>query len=607
MQSSRRKRYLAFASLLLIIVSAILPALVLSQELEANRKVGPYLDKIVYSVIQEEEEQILALQNDEVDLIGDMISPQSLNLLIESEYIEVAEVLRNGYGCLTINCDKYPFNITAFRRAFAFALDKEAISDDAWSGLSYPQDSVVPQVNPFSIEGQSSYNYYENRAEIGNQLLEDAGFLDTDADAFREAPDGSNLSVTIEVAASSDIAIAVGEYAEDALHSLSIDAECVPTDFYEYLIPWMPWYSNYDIVFQGEDFDTYEVDWLAYEFWSEYAHEPYYNLPKFQNASYDTWRSQLINGTTYDEVYEAAAEMQKILLYECPLIVCYQNIVLSAYRTDKHEGFVNDFSEGVPCFWTNYRAHVQKGPNEPFGGTLRWSNPLDLDSFNFMVTSSKYSLNVLEMLYDSLIKVDKNGGHILWVADSYQIETHDDNSAIPEDHSRFTFDLIRGATWSDGTILTASDVAFSLNYYRDSPGNPYGFDLSHMTAAYSPSTYSLVVEFNTESYWHLHSIAYKPILPMHIFEGIGLDGWNTWSPQPPDDEMILSGPFNVSDYVAGEFVELSRNINYFYSKEDPRIQGSTSLDVHFFVSSVLALAVGVGAIGLYELKHRREI
>jgi ABC-type transport system substrate-binding protein len=593
--------------MLLIIVSAVLPTLVLSQELEANRKVGPYLDKIVYSVIQEEEEQILALQNDEVDLVGDMISPESLNLLSESEYIEVAEVLRNGYGYLTINCNKYPFNITAFRRAFAFALDKEAISDDAWDGLSYPQDSVVPQVNPFSIEGQMSYNYYEDRADIGNQLLEDAGFLDTDADTFREAPDGSNLSVAIEVAASSDIAIAVGEYAEDALHSLNIDAECVLTDFYEYLIPWMPWYSNYDIVFQGEDFDTYEVDWLAYEFWSGYAHEPYYNLPKFQNASYDAWRSQLINGTTYDEVYEAAAEMQKILLYECPIIVCYENVVLSAYRTDKHEGFVNDFSEGVPCFWTNYRAHVQKGPNEPFGGTLRWSNPLDLDSFNFMVTSSKYSLNVLEMLYDSLIRVDKNGRHILWLADSYQIETNDDNSAIPEGHSRFTFDLITGATWSDGTKLTASDVAFSLNYYRDSPGNPYGFDLSYMTAAYSPSTYSLVVEFNTESYWHLHSIAYKPVLPMHIFEDIGLENWNLWNPIPPDDEMILSGPFNVSDYVAGEFVELSRNINYFYSKEDPRIQGSNPLDMHFIMSSVLALAVGIGAIGLYELKHRREI
>jgi ABC-type oligopeptide transport system substrate-binding subunit len=128
-----------------------------------------------------------------------------------------------------------------------------------------------------------------------------------------------------------------------------------------------------------------------------------------------------------------------------------------------------------------------------------------------------------------------------------------------------------------------------------------------MTAAYSPSTYSLVVEFNTESYWHLHSIAYKPVLPMHIFEDIGLENWNLWNPIPPDDEMILSGPFNVSDYVAGEFVELSRNINYFYSKEDPRIQGSNPLDMHFIMSSVLALAVGIGAIGLYELKHRREI
>ncbi len=37
-------------------------------------------------------------------------------------------------------------------------------------------------------------------------------------------------------------------------------------------------------------------------------------------------------------------------------------------------------------------------------------------------------------------------------------------------------------------------------------------------------------------------------------------------PRPPDNEMIISGPFNVSDHLEGEFVELSRNKDYFYSK-----------------------------------------
>ncbi|MFW9909958.1 MAG: ABC transporter substrate-binding protein, partial [Candidatus Thorarchaeota archaeon] len=117
-------------------------------------KTGPFLDKVVYNVLTQDDQQVIALQDNEIDLIGDMVDPSFIETLNLAENIEVANVLRNGYGYLTINTGKYPYNITAFRRALAFAIDKEAISDDVWDGLSVPQDSVVAQVNPFSIEGQ---------------------------------------------------------------------------------------------------------------------------------------------------------------------------------------------------------------------------------------------------------------------------------------------------------------------------------------------------------------------------------------------------------------------------------------------------------------------
>ena len=114
------------------------------------------------------------------------------------------------------------------------------------------------------------------------------------------------------------------------------------------------------------------------------------------------------------------------------------------------------------------------------------------------------------------------------------------------------------------SCTSAEDVAFSLNYFRDSPGNPYGPDLVEMTAAFAPTTYRMIVEFGSESFWHLHTIAYKPIIPKHMFLPRGLDGWNTWDPQPPQEMMVTSGPYNVSDYVAGEFCELTYNPNYVF-------------------------------------------
>ncbi len=559
------KTKLALIILLSITISFCSPVLSNAQLSDDYLKNGAYVEKIVYNVIQGDDQQILALQNNEIDLIGDMIDPTCLPTLQACEGIEVANTLRNGYGYLSINTAKNPLNYTAFRRALAFALDKQAISDDAWDGLSEPQDSCIPQINPFSCEGLLGYDYYEADVEFGNQLLDDAGFVIDNVTGFRLDPHGNPFSILIEVSQTSHIALEVGDKTEEALLALYVDAEAVATDFYEYF-NWCCGWSDYDILFLGSSFSTFDVGWLAYQFWSEFADEPYYNFPNWRNATYDSWRDQLLHSTDYQDVYDAAFAMQEIWVHACPEIVCYENILLSAYRTDRFEGFVNDVSEGVPGWWTNYKVRLQSGePGAPFGGTFRWSTPLDLDTFNFMTSNSAYTINVMQMLYDSLIKVGPDGNDILWLAESYLAETHADNPSVPEGHTRFTFDLIQNATWTDGAPLTAEDVAFTLNYYRNSPGNPYGPDLTEMTAAYAPTTYRMVLEFNTESYWHLHTISYKPIIPKHFFLDIGLEGWNTWDPQPPGESMVTSGPYNVSEYVPGEFCELTINHDYFFA------------------------------------------
>jgi ABC-type transport system substrate-binding protein len=563
--------------------------------LPGTLKNGPYIDKLVFNVITQDDQQVLALQDDEIDLIGDMVDPSFLDTLIEAENIDVANVLRNGYGYTVINTAKYPMNITAFRRALAFALDKEAISDDVWDGLSSPQDSCVPQVNPGTIEGLLPYTYYEANPVLGNQMLDDAGFAIPTGETYRRAPNGQPFDILVECAQSSNIAIEVGQKVAEALTALHIQAVSQPTDFYEYLNR-LYFHGDFDMVFLGSSFNNFDLDWLAYEYWSEYADEPYWNFANFRNASYDSWRDQLLHATYWDGaggVLEAALAMQEVWVFQSPMIICYENTLLSAYRTDKFEGFVNDVSDGVPGWWTNYKVHLKDELGGPFGGTFRWSNPLDIDTFNFMVSSSAYTMNVLNQLYDSLIQQDMDGNDVLWLAESYTAETHDDNPSVPDGYTRFTFDLVQNATWSDGTQLTAEDVAFSLNYFRDSPGNPYGADLTEMTAAYAPTTYRVIVEFGSESYWHLHTAAYKPVIPKAVFEDIGLNGWNTWNPNPPTGEMITSGPFNISDYVAGEFTELTYNPNYVFGlnhEAGTPTGGDTGL-------GDLTMAIVAGAVG----------
>ena len=545
---------------LLVIALLLSPLLTptLSRAEDSFVAVGPYVDKVVYNVIYDDDESINALLNNEIDLIGEWIQPDYLEALQASEEIEISQVPRNGYGYLVINCDLYPFNITAFRRAFAFALDKERICEETWHGLADPQDSVVPRINPYSIEGTLPYNYYTADLSQAKSILDAAGFIDIDSDGFREAPDGSDFDVVINVTASSDIAVTVGEIAAEALTSIEIEAYSEPFDIYGYV-----WDSYWEVTFWGSTFSDYDLDWLAYEYWSEYADYLHRNLPRFRNSTYDSWRHQLLYSIDYEVVLEAIREMQSILVYEAPVIVCYENMMLNAYRTDEFEGHVNDVFQGVAGPWTNLLVHRKQPEYGTLGGTFRWSIPLDIDTFNIMVSSSAYTMDVLNELYDSLMVLDPEGNDMLWLAESYVVETHLDNPIVPEGYTRFTFDIVRNATWADGRPITAEDVAFTFNYYRDSPGNPYGFDLADMTSVEAPYAYAVVLEFYTESFWHLHNFVYKPILPKHVFVEVGLEGWNMWNPNPPYETMVTSGPFTVSDYVEGEFIELTKNPEYF--------------------------------------------
>ncbi|MFW9933581.1 MAG: ABC transporter substrate-binding protein, partial [Candidatus Thorarchaeota archaeon] len=348
-----------------------------------------------------------------------------------------------------------------------------------------------------------------------------------------------------------------------------------------------------------------DVDWLGYAYWGDYSRVPGWNFARFNNATFDAWRDQLLRSIDYEEVREAAEEMQKIWVYECPEIICYENNILSAYRTDRFVGFVEDMSIGVPGWWTYYKTQLLPAFGGPFGGTLRTTMSYDIQTFNFMMMPIKYPLEgMLYMMYDSLLKPGPDGIDIPWLAESYLVESHADNPSVPEGYTQVTFDIRQNVTWSDGTPLTADDVSYSINYYRETKG-PYGPDLWNMTQAVMMTPYKVRFHFNTESIWHLHAITYKPILPKHIFvPQVGYDGWDEWNPLPGDVTLVTSGPFLVNEYKIGSHVLFSYNSKYFFgSGEGP---DPTDTANAFPVEPVLlVVGISIGTIVIFSITRRR--
>jgi ABC-type transport system substrate-binding protein len=531
---------------------------------------GPYVDNLVFKVISNQEQRILALQAGEIEFDTSFFDPVHLDTLAADPDIDIFSALRNGYGHITINCRDAPLNESVLRRAFAFAFDKTAVTVEIMDGFSQEHDSIVPYPNGWCVEDEFDWHYYTDQSAIGNAILNASGLFPYDGGTGFRTYRGDPFNIVIEYASSSpEIAGGTAQIGVDALLRLGIDAETRAADFNEY-ISRLDSHGEYDMVFYAQNFYSNDVDWLAYEYWSDYADVEYQNPSNFANTTYDSWRDQLLYGTTYEEVYEAAAEMQKILQYNVPRLVVYENTYMQGYRNDQFTGHVEDLGRYISGPWTMRKIHKLDGSP---GGSVPIALPEEPDSFNIFVTNSPYSTTILENLYSSLYKYGPDLNPWPDLAESILTETHTDNVAVPEGHTRYTIDIIQNATWSDGTPLTAEDVAFTYMYMYESAvyGNPAGVDLGDLVAVYAPTVYRVVIEFNTESYWQFSNFAFDYIIPKHIFNnsgGIGYSGWNTWNPVfDPAEPHVTSGPFLFTDYEAGEFYEISKNPDYYYAPE----------------------------------------
>ncbi|MCK4484602.1 MAG: hypothetical protein KAU89_07235, partial [Candidatus Thorarchaeota archaeon] len=515
----------------LLLISGATPFPVIAQG-ETTLKQGPYLDEIIYELIPNTEILVQMIQDNDIDILQAKLDDSMQFLALDAAAnIEIAKYDRNGYGYTVLNTAKYPLSITALRRAIAFAVDKQSISDDIWAGLADPQDGPLPAVNPWTIEGTLEYTYYEENIVLGNQLLDAAGFVKPVGEDWRRAPNGDEFEINVECAISSDIAVQVSTEFAEALVALGINGESIPTAFDDFLTR-LNNHGDYDMVCLGKSFDDFDVTWMAYEFWSDNADVNFINYANFANATFDTHRDDFLNSPYHDEVMDALDQMQEILVYECPIIVCYNDFEFGAYRTDKFEGFVDDIVDSVPCWWTSFQTRLTSSQGGPFGGWLRIGIPESIDTFNFMATSSEHTALALSNMYDSLMRRSPTGELIPWLAESFSTETNDDNPDVPAGRTRLTFELVDNAKWTDGTSITAEDVAFTFNFYKDGSGNPYGEGLEGLLTAYSTTSTTAVIEFGPLSYWEMNSIFLKPILPEHIFSEIGASGWNSWDPDP---------------------------------------------------------------------------
>ncbi len=195
------------------------------------------------------------------------------------------------------------------------------------------------------------------------------------------------------------------------------------------------------------------------------------------------------------------------------------------------------------------------GADQPAVVRIGWAGSPDTLNPGNAILATSYT--IFELVYDSMYELNLDGSFRLSLADSV---------SVSDDGLTYTFKIKDGIKWHDGQPLTAEDVAWTYNLYKDTPEYPYlnGYYTTYFDSITATENNEVVLTL-TESIPNVESqLVFLYILPKHIWENVDkIEYENT--------DMIGSGPFKMAEYAQNEFVSLTANPDYFGTA--PKVDG----------------------------------
>lgn len=183
------------------------------------------------------------------------------------------------------------------------------------------------------------------------------------------------------------------------------------------------------------------------------------------------------------------------------------------------------------------------------------------------ITNNSFASTFLVNCFEGLATYDSEGNVIPGVAESWEIS---------DDGTVYTFHLREGLKWSDGTPLTANDFVYSYKRVLDpATGGQYVNMLTDYVAGaaefYAGEGSEEDLGIRAVDDQTLEITLMKPaawfidMLTMWVWDPVQeatiTANGDQWTNSP--DTYICNGPFKITDMSMGEYVELSKNENYW--------------------------------------------
>lgn len=206
----------------------------------------PYIDRFVLQIVESTDASLLQFRSGGLDIIS--VPPENFALLKREEDRGAFAIYEDGprpgtnfisFNLNTGSRDGKPlvdpiksawFTNPDFRRAVAYAIDRDTMINNIFQGLGEPQSSPISVQSPYYIPPSEGLETYDYSVETAKGLLEDTGFEYSDAGELLDS-DGNLVRFTLNTNAGNKVREGIGAQIKRDLLDIGIQVDFQPIAF----------------------------------------------------------------------------------------------------------------------------------------------------------------------------------------------------------------------------------------------------------------------------------------------------------------------------------------------------------------------------------------
>jgi len=256
------------------------------------------LDKVIFRPLSDSASRVLAIQNDEVDIIA-VPPPDSIENLKDQGY-EVVSGTPPHVWYLTFNFDNKYMKNQKVRQAINYAINREGIANELLKGTVNPAYTIQ---SPGAANYSADNKWYEYDPEKAKELLKEAGVENGFKTTLQTSVDGSGQLLPVDIA----------EWIQRDLKEIGIE---VKLDTQE----WITYYSGYsdgmasDVGMNQMSSGRTSPYFLSMVAHSEFVAPGGFNSGKYVNPSVDKLLDQASTSTDESKALELWAEAEAMIM-----------------------------------------------------------------------------------------------------------------------------------------------------------------------------------------------------------------------------------------------------------------------------------------------------